>query len=114
MSALTDQLTASIAALSSFSDSVASDVEALKAAHAGVLAKGEALVQKIQSSSTPVPAAITTAAAALAAGHPALSAYAARIDGVNEAFSQVVGAIQSAISPTAVVVSAEPPPLPHG
>lgn len=113
MSAQTDQLTAAVASLATLNDSVSPDIETLRAAHASVVAKGEALIQKLRSSTA--PAAISAAAEELANSQSALTTYATKIEAVSTAFNQTISAGLAAVAPVVGVppqVSASPPPLP--
>jgi hypothetical protein len=113
MSTLTDQILSGVSNLATLNDSVAPDIETLKAAHASMVAKGEALVQKIRNSTTPVPAPVAAAANTLASAQNALASYAGHIEGISLAFNQVMASVQAVLEPGAGgAVSASPPGIP--
>jgi hypothetical protein len=94
-----NKIVTDIQGLVNFNNTISTRAEALLSAHNNLLADGNALLQQIQNAGIPVPAVVTTAAAALANEQPAMTAYAARISGINTALDQVLADVQIAIAP---------------
>lgn len=104
-----EKIVKDIANVVTFNNNIEAKIQAVLASKNQLTTDAEALLQEIQSSSIPVPAAVSSAVASFANEQPAIANFGTKLVGIINAQNQVLNDLSAIIAPATPVTTPAAP-----